>query len=100
MQFSPQDFLSVQDNSRSYQGFQEVTGICGKIQDLGKSFKTYYTGYQWWWGGEVGVKVNYSICQIRIQELQKILKLRTLRGKCSEMPKKSFVRFGNQTRAA
>ena len=23
-------FLTVQDNSRSYQGFQEVTGICGK----------------------------------------------------------------------
>ena len=39
-----QDFLTVQDNSRSYQGFQEVTGICGKIQDLGKSFKIFYTG--------------------------------------------------------
>ena len=40
-----QDFSTVQDNSRSYQGFQEVTGICGKIQDLGKSFKIFYTGY-------------------------------------------------------
>ena len=39
-------FLTVQDNSRSYQGFQEVTGICGKIQDLGKSFKILYTGDQ------------------------------------------------------
>ena len=37
-------FLTVQDNSISYQGFQEVTGICGKIQDLGKSFKIFYTG--------------------------------------------------------
>ena len=39
-------FLMVQDNSRSNQGFQEVTGICGKIQDLGKSFtgKIFYTG--------------------------------------------------------
>ena len=59
MQFSPPGFLDknlgkilvksfkiflVQDNSRSYQGFQEVTGICGKIQDLGKSFKIFYTG--------------------------------------------------------
>ena len=48
MQFSSppgfQDFLTVQDNSSSYQGFQEVTGICGKIQDLGKSFKIFYTG--------------------------------------------------------
>ena len=38
-------FLSVQDNSRSYQGFQEVTGICGKVQDLDKKFKISYTGY-------------------------------------------------------
>ena len=51
MQFPPARFLSrisrfltVQDNSRSYQGFQEVTGICGKIQDLHKSFKIFYTG--------------------------------------------------------
>ena len=39
-----QDLSTVQDNSRSYQEFQEVTGICGKIQDLGKSFKIFYTG--------------------------------------------------------
>ena len=39
-----QDFLSVQDNSRSYQIFQEVTEICGKNQDLAKSFKIFYTG--------------------------------------------------------
>ena len=52
MQFSPpgdscqeiQGFLTAQDNSRSYQGFQEITGICGKIQDVGKSFKIFYTG--------------------------------------------------------
>ena len=47
MQFSPpgfQDFLSVQDNSRSYQGFQEVTGICGEIHGVGKSFKIFYIG--------------------------------------------------------
>ena len=50
MQFSSsdsqefQDFLTVQDNSRSYQGLQEVTGISGKIQDLGKSFKIIYAG--------------------------------------------------------
>ena len=37
-------FSTVQDNSRSYQGFKEVTEICGKIQDLGKSFKIFYTG--------------------------------------------------------
>ena len=39
-----QDFSAVQVNSRSYQGFQEVMGICGKIQDLGKNFKIFYTG--------------------------------------------------------
>ena len=39
-----QDFSTVQDNSRSYQGFQEVTGICGKMKDLGKIFKIFYTG--------------------------------------------------------
>ena len=39
-----EDFLTVKKNSRSYQGFQEVTGICGKIQDHGKSFKIFYTG--------------------------------------------------------
>ena len=35
------DLLTVPDNSRSYQGFQEVTKTCKKIQDLRKSFNIF-----------------------------------------------------------
>ena len=45
MSKNDQNFFTVQDNSASYQEFQEVTGIRRKIKNLGKSFKIFYTGF-------------------------------------------------------
>ena len=44
MQFSPPGFSTVQDNSRSYQGFQEVTGFAGKSKILARVSRYFTLG--------------------------------------------------------